>query len=96
MANNKTTLTRKVHHINIMTENPLEHSSKDEKTNAWKANVGHFYLSQAYGGYCLMRVVNEGGGCKTLISRGHLNAREMSHELDGFAAGLLYAASLSS
>lgn len=42
-----------------------------------KAHVGGVYLDGAYGGWTLHKVMNEGGGVRTLLRRGHVPAREL-------------------
>ena len=48
---------------------------KDPKWNT----VGHFYVEQAYGGYRLVRVMNEGGGERDISKRG--TKREIYEQL---------------
>jgi hypothetical protein len=85
MRVSKTTLQQKVSLINEITNSPREHSEKT-KDGAYVSNIGHFYLSQAYGGYCLMRIVNLSGGSSTPIYGGHVSGKEMDFLLTGFIA----------
>ena len=54
------------------------------------ANIGNFHLSQAYGGYCVHRMVNEKGGVSTPIWYGHIPAREAYERICAFIAGLTF------
>ena len=90
MRVSKTTLQAKVDRINVITKSPKAHSVKTEE-GSYVSNVGHFYLSQAYGGYCLLRIVNLGGGSSTPAIGGHISGKEMDYLLDGFIAALLFA-----
>ena len=70
----------------IMGENP-EPWTKDEN-GKWRANVGTFYRSGAYGGHCIMRLVNESGGSSTPIMGGHVPARQCFETLHAFINGI--------
>jgi len=48
-----------------------------------KAQIGNYHLSHAYGGVCLHRMYNAGGGVTSPLSTGHIPKREL--------AGLMYA-----
>jgi hypothetical protein len=52
-------------------------------------NVGTFHLSGAYGGYCVFRVCENGGGA-TPIWHGHIPAREAYDRMSAFIAGLTF------
>ena len=54
------------------------------------ANIGNFYLSQAYGGYCVNRMCNENGGVSTPIWAGYIPAREAYERICAFIAGLTF------
>ena len=61
------------------------------RTNeGFKANIGNFSLSQAYGGYCVHRMCNEHGGVSTPIWAGHIPAREAYERICAFIAGLTF------
>lgn len=86
MRVSKSMLQNKIDLINEMTNSPMEYATKTDQ--GIRCNVGHFHLSQAYGGYCLQRTMNEGGGCQTPIGLGHITGKEICHQLDGFIAAL--------
>jgi hypothetical protein len=51
----------------------------------FRANVGHYRLDQAYGGYRLTQVVSEGGAERDITGRG--TARETYHRIHAFLDG---------
>ena len=57
--------------INEITGNPGEPYS-----GQGKANVGCYYISGAYSGFCLEQIVTEGGGCTTVLP-GYVSRREL-------------------
>lgn len=73
--------------INELTGSPVEYRNKE----TGKINIGHFTLSHAYGGVCVHRIVNEGGGCSTPIVHGHVTKRELYNEIHAFIKGLEFA-----
>jgi hypothetical protein len=68
--------------LNRMTGSPAE-----PYTNG-KANVGNYHISHAYGGVCLHRMHNEGGGVSCPIIGGHVPKRELLGLIDAYIAGL--------
>ena len=73
--------------INELTGSPTEYRNKE----TGKINIGHFTLSHAYGGVCVHRIVNEGGGCSTPIVSGHIPKRELFEQIHAFIKGLEFA-----
>lgn len=53
-----------------------------------KAQVGNYHISHAYGGVCLHRMHNEGGGVSSPLSCGHVTKRELASMLYAFIAGI--------
>ena len=53
-----------------------------------KAQPGCYHLSRAYGGFCLHRMANEGGGAYDVFSCGHVPARDLANRMHAFIAGL--------
>lgn len=84
------TLQSLVETINSITKSPATPYTR-RKTGGVKANVGNFNLSQAYGGYCLHRMHNEGGGVTTPLMSCHVSARECEAALRAFISGLDFA-----
>jgi hypothetical protein len=52
------------------------------------SNVGNYHISQAYGGYCLYRVSNTGGGVSSPLSTGHIPARDLINLMYAYIQGL--------
>lgn len=73
--------------LNTMTNSPTTYSTRNED-GQFKANIGHFHISHAYGGVCLHRVMNEGGGVTTPIVHGHVSKRELFNLMHAFIKGL--------
>jgi len=53
-----------------------------------KAQPGNYHLSHAYGGVCLHRMFNEGGGVTSPLSMGHVPKRELLNLLHAYICGL--------
>jgi hypothetical protein len=53
-----------------------------------KAQIGNYHLSHAYGGVCLHRMYNEGGGVTSPLSTGHITKRELLGLLHAFINGI--------
>ena len=82
------TLENMVARLNKMTNSPETYSHRDE--TGFHAHIGHWTLSQAYGGVCVERVMNEDGGVTCPIWMGHVPKREAYNRLRAFMAGLEY------
>ena len=75
-------LQAKVNRLNRITGSPAE------PYTAGKANIGNYHLSHAYGGVCLHRMHNSGGGVSSPLSTGHVSKRELAGLLSAFIAGI--------
>jgi hypothetical protein len=53
----------------------------------FKANIGNYHLSQAYGGCCVHQMLSDGGGITTPITHGHVPKRECYETLHAFING---------
>lgn len=53
-----------------------------------KAQPGNYHLSHAYGGVCLHRMVNEGGGVSSPLSTGHIPKRELLNLMHAYISGI--------
>jgi len=53
-----------------------------------KAQIGNYHLSHAYGGVCLHRMHNEGGGVSCPIIGGHVPKRELYGLMQAYISGL--------
>lgn len=56
-----------------------------------KAQIGNYHVSHAYGGVCLHRIHNEGGGVTTPLKPYHAPKRELYDAMQAFLAGLGHA-----
>jgi len=74
-------------YINTLTNSPMNYRNVD----TGKIAVGHFSISHAYGGVCVHRTVNEGGGCSTPITHGHISKRELYDLMHSFIKGLEFS-----
>lgn len=64
----------KLEELNTSLGRPTEPYTKHG--DRFRANVGVYYLSGAYGGYNVFKIVNEGGGVTEPFGHGHLSKRE--------------------
>ena len=67
--------------------NRLTHSPETPYTDG-KANIGNFHISHAYGGVCLHRMYNAGGGITTPLNACHAPKRELYAALHAFLDGI--------
>lgn len=73
--------------LNRATNSPMDAYTRSED-GKFKANIGNYHISQAYGGYCLHRMHNEGGGVSTPLNCGHIPARELYNNMLSFIYGV--------
>ncbi len=52
------------------------------------AQVGNYHLSNAYGGVCLHRMQNDGGGVSSPLSTGHITNRQLLDLMYAYIQGL--------
>jgi hypothetical protein len=71
-----------VDRLNRITNSPMEPYIERE------AQIGNYHLSHAYGGVCLHRMFNEGGGVSSPLSTGHISKRELMGLLYAFINGI--------
>ena len=53
-----------------------------------KAQIGNYHISGAYGGVCLHRMHNDGGGVSDTFQCGHVTKRNLADRLYAFIAGI--------
>lgn len=75
-----------VDELNRVTNSPAVPWARDAAGNL-RANVGNYHLSGAYGGVCLHRMHNDGGGVTTPLGLGHRPKRELYDELRAYLRG---------
>lgn len=73
--------------INRMTGSPLEPYTKGADGH-YSANIGNYHLSHAYGGVCLHRMVNQGGGVTDVLMCCHVPKRELQTAMFAFIRGM--------
>jgi hypothetical protein len=73
--------------LNRETDSPLEPYTRDA-TGRFVANVGNYHISQAYGGYCLHRMVGETGGVTCPLYSGHIPARDLYERMHAYLRGM--------
>jgi hypothetical protein len=72
--------------LNSMTKSPAEpYRTVDGKA---VANKGNYHISGAYGGYCLHRMCNEGGGVSDVFDCGHITAKQLAALMSAYMSGL--------
>jgi hypothetical protein len=52
------------------------------------ANIGHYYLDQAYGGCALYRMDNESGGVDDTSRIGHAPRKDLYNWINAYIAGI--------
>lgn len=72
--------------INAATDSP-DKPWGDHKDGS-KANIGNYHISYAYGGACLHRMMNKGGGVNCPIQDYHSPKRELFGKMDAYLSGL--------
>lgn len=75
--------------LNKLTDSPTS-SYRRLPEGGMRANVGNYHISHAYGGVCLHRMRNEGGGVTTPLCGGHVPKRELYEQMHAFIAGIEY------
>ena len=83
----KSHLQAKAKQLNKITGAPLEAYTQTPEGKL-RANIGHFHISCAYGGYSLHRMVGESGGVNDIFNCGHMPARELADRISAFERGL--------
>ena len=74
--------------LNTITGSPMEYASPRTQGVPFSANIGNYHISQAYGGYCLHRVANHGGGVSCPLSSGHIPARDLYERMHAYIRGM--------
>ena len=76
-----------VNRINEMTKSPIEPYTK-LKSGKFRANIGCYHLSYAYGGVELERMHSSGGGTEDVLGVGYVSKPELDRLLFAFMAGI--------
>jgi hypothetical protein len=68
--------------INRMTSNP------EEAYGHYKANIGNYHISHAYGGVSLHQMISTGGGVRDVFSCGYIPKRDLASRMYAYINGL--------
>lgn len=82
------TLELLINQINELTNSPKTSYSKKEDGFSFEANIGNYHLYQAYGGVCVHRITNLGGGITTPIFSSCIPKKEAEYQIRAFISGL--------
>ena len=78
--------------INEELGTPMQpYAACDPATNegrTMKGQIGNHHISFAYGGVCLHRMHNEGGGVSCPIGMGHVPKRELYDRMQAYLSGI--------
>ncbi len=83
----KSDLQYLVDELNKVTNNPIDSYTKTNE-GQYRANIGNYHLSWAYGGVSLQRMTNEGGGVSNVSHSGHGTKRELYNYLIALLDGI--------
>lgn len=72
--------------INEVTGNPTEKYERGED-GKMAAQIGNYYISYAYGGSSLRRMVNTSGGASDVFGWGHMPKRALADLMHAFLRG---------
>ena len=78
---------KKVNSFLKFEEEPWSTYEFDNKEYKVFANIGTYYIGQAYGGYRIEQITNKGGGCRNISKRG--TKKECYNFLEGMLEGIL-------
>lgn len=73
--------------LNRLTGSPMQAYVKNAD-GRHVAQVGNYHISQAYGGVCLHRMYNEGGGVSDPLNSNHVPKRELLSLMFAYIAGI--------
>lgn len=71
---------------NEVTNSPATYGTREN--GKFTTNVGHFCISQAYGGVSLHRIHNEGGAVSDVFRCGHTTKRDLYNRMQAFLTSL--------
>lgn len=77
--------------INRKTNSPMAPYVKDD-AGKYRAQIGNHHISEGYGGVCLHRMMNEGGGVTCPLDNCHGPKRELYEKMRAYLRGLEDAA----
>jgi len=74
--------------LNRLTNSPMVPYAFDPVKDKHCAQIGNYHISHAYGGVCLHRMCNDGGGVQTVLMGGHVPKRELYERMYAFIRGI--------
>ena len=80
-------LELKIDHLNKITGNAATPWTKNGD-GKFKANIGNYHLSGAYGGVCLHQMHSDGGGVSDVFNCGHVPKADLYSRISAFMIGL--------
>ena len=66
----------------------MPHAPYEKKGDRHVAQIGNYHISHAYGGVCLHRMHNAGGGVSDVFGCGHVTKRELADRMFAFLKGV--------
>lgn len=83
-------LENKANFLNSIMERPLTPYTEtiEDGKKRYKANIGNYHISYAYGGACLHETATEGGGVNCPVGNHHRPKRELLEAMDNFMQGI--------
>ena len=83
-------LENKANYLNRIMGRPEEAYTitMEGEKKRFKANIGHYHISYAYGGACLHEMDTEGGGVRCPVGNYHRPKRELLEAMDNFIQGV--------
>ena len=71
---------------NEITNSPATYATRID--GKFKSHVGHFFISQEYGGVCFCKVANEGGARADIFRCGHTTKKDLYNRIQAFLTAL--------
>ena len=79
----------RVERINKVLKMPLVYCNTEGGGAApYSANVGHYHIDSAYGGFSLHQTESQNGSVSDVFGRGHIPARELNNLMAAFLEGV--------
>lgn len=85
----KAYLDAAVESLNLLTNQPVEYSTVIDGKRT--TNIGHYHISQAYGGNQLHQTTNVGGGVRTISRAGYDTKKGLYNEIQSLMNGIIIA-----
>ena len=83
----KKDLESRISDLNRITGNANETYTKQDD-GKFRANIGNYYLSGAYGGVKLEQICSDGGGCSDISRQGFGTKRELYNWMNAYIDGI--------